>query len=76
MADPPIELVSAPEHDATEIIQRSYVMRGRISHKHRGRGDNMSTEKTSTVLWIRRFCRGDLIERIPKSVVIGRRIVF
>jgi hypothetical protein len=76
VTDSPVKPVRTPEHNAAEIIQGSLVVWGYIGNTHRGRGDNLSTEKAWTVGWIRRFCRINLIERILKSVVVGRRGVF
>lgn len=76
VTDPPVKLVCTPEHNAAEIIQGSSVAWGYIGNTRRGGGDNLSTEKTWVVVWIRRFCRTNLIERILKSVVVGRRGVF
>lgn len=76
VTDAPVELVADPDHNATEVIQRSVVVGGHVGNTHRGRRGNSSTDKAWMVMWIRCFYRIELIERIPKSVVVGRRIVF
>ena len=72
----PVEIICTPEHDAAEIVQGSFMVGGHVGDAHRGSGGNPSTEKTWRIVWICRFVRVDLIKRILKSVVVGRRIVF